>query len=117
MPSNQTLPLGQRFVDTRFIVLQSQTVKMDGAVPIGRRISQYRHYGMMCNEDPDDPKCYYIHDGVKKVVEAHTTRRGSFPYVFFASDSVINTGDANQNGNGKNVLIQCDYRPLNEPSA
>ena len=70
--------------------------------------------GMMCNEDPDDPKCYYIHDGVKKVVEAHTTRRGSFPYVFFASDSVINTGDANQNGNGKNVLIQCDYRPLNE---
>lgn len=84
---------------------------------VGGSYCRTRRTGMMCNEDPDDPQCYFIHEGMKKYVESHTTMRGSFPYVYFYADAAlgnVGTVDLDLGVSNNNVLIECDYRPANE---
>ncbi len=68
---------------------------------VGGEFCRARRSGLMCDEDPDDPQVYYIHEGTEKFVECHKNAAPSTPLVFFMSNERVN-------------LIECDYRPANE---
>jgi hypothetical protein len=64
---------------------------------VGGAFCRATQSGLMCDEDPDDPMMYYIHEGTDKFVETHMTMAPNYELVYFV-DNPPN-------------LIQCDYRP------